>query len=467
MKSVACSGATTYDILGQLNGDYFGQGKRLLNMDSDISHTILKANAIEEFVPGRIPQINFVENYQPKVVFVGIGGNDVDLVGKLKDCVSNDDCIWASDPKFKLQTANEILNLSSKLQKVYSRIVEKSPDTQIYSVGYPQIITEDGQCDLVLQNMFSGIERKFMRESITLINQVIERTAKSLGIGFINIENLNGTNIICGEGKSNINALLRGDDIAPIEFIDNFKILGNESFHPRPESHRKVADEIFRLHPDILSENLCDSALKICPQSQPEIILSSYWNPEAIQDPINQYKVDMLDKTGGFDKERLIAINNYNLLPGSNVNISVYSNKTDLGDFVVDNRGGLNAKINIPELVDYGYHTVVIEGKDYSGSDVIYYQNFSIEKQPYIKPVVTIEQPTNNPVQPELNSNYATQEAGQVLGASTEKPYEQISTPIQTTPKAKLNEFEDLLLGLIIVAVSGSAGFVIIRRIKK
>ena len=74
MKSVACSGA---QVLPDFNGrvdNYYGQSRRLIN-DSDIDDT--RQKSLISFIPGYIPQLEFVKRYKPKLVTFTGGGNDV------------------------------------------------------------------------------------------------------------------------------------------------------------------------------------------------------------------------------------------------------------------------------------------------------------------------------------------------------------------------------------------------------
>jgi lysophospholipase L1-like esterase len=183
---VACSGATTKDIIGD-NKDYSGQNNRLgiggLAMgDSDIN--LAKTFARYNFVQGRIYQETFVSWYDPKVITIGVGGNDVDLVGKLKACIGIDTCDYAGDSNKKAQVANEIKSFYPRLVETYKKLHSDSPSSKIFAIGYPRMIQEDGYCDISLRKLLDYDEREFMNEAILYLNQVTEAAAKTAGIKY-------------------------------------------------------------------------------------------------------------------------------------------------------------------------------------------------------------------------------------------------------------------------------------------
>ena len=55
--------------------------------------------ALNEMIPGRVKQIEFVKKYQPKVITLTAGGNDVGFGKKLVSCVGPEstlgDCMYA------------------------------------------------------------------------------------------------------------------------------------------------------------------------------------------------------------------------------------------------------------------------------------------------------------------------------------------------------------------------------------
>lgn len=85
--SVACSGAVIKDISGT-GSTYRGQardGPNLAELQSEQSERL--GEILSDYSPGYVPQELFVRQYQPRVVTVSIGGNDIGFGDILQRCV--------------------------------------------------------------------------------------------------------------------------------------------------------------------------------------------------------------------------------------------------------------------------------------------------------------------------------------------------------------------------------------------
>src|SRR6266404_7242459 len=87
--SVACSGATTDDIVNASN-TYSGQLVHKAPRQSYSNNEI--DSVLSNFQPGYIDQLDFVKQYQPKVVTVSIGGNDIGFSDRLRSCLVSGTC---------------------------------------------------------------------------------------------------------------------------------------------------------------------------------------------------------------------------------------------------------------------------------------------------------------------------------------------------------------------------------------
>lgn len=148
MRSVACSGAKTTDIVS--NKQYHGQNDRLKNFAKEGEYKSIALN--DSFTPGRVEQIEFVRKYKPRVITVGIGGNDADFADELNKCVDSPftQCGAVSeDSPDRLRVGRLILNNYDKLRKLYWDLKSVSPQTVIYAVGYPKFINEEGSSCLL------------------------------------------------------------------------------------------------------------------------------------------------------------------------------------------------------------------------------------------------------------------------------------------------------------------------------
>lgn len=240
-RSVACSGAVTEDIVG--HSAYIGQRDRLKHL---ISPTVLLSDlqdqAKRDFIPGRIEQSHFVGTSKADVVTVGIGGNDSGLMSKLNQCGLPDTCKWADDAVYKNAVKKEIAGLFDRLVKTYKKLKQASPASKVYAISYPQIISPAGDCPELVGLMFNQKERIFINESLSYMNQIINKSSEAAGVNYIDIENSFSDNLLCEKTNTPAMNTVRGGD--DVDILGIQKIIGNESFHPTPHGHRLMADAI-------------------------------------------------------------------------------------------------------------------------------------------------------------------------------------------------------------------------------
>ena len=445
--SVACSGATSGDIVLATSDPYKGQNGRLGNL-SDSERSLVQQLAMDEFIPGRIAQVEFVSKYNPKAITVGVGGNDVGLMDKLRGCLSNGVCMWAGDPVKREQTAMEIKDLYPKLISLYNNLLKSSPGSYIYAVGYPQVISATGQCDNLLGSLLASEERTYMREVISYMNEVIEASALSAGIGYIDIENAYGEGVLCGSDKDSLmNGLVWGDDIAPVDFLKDFKALGNESFHPKPSAHKLVADLIYGLRPNMTSQAFCVNGKSYCPSLSQAPNYGAYWSQGSSGESLAKTTStsSMIKPAQYTEYVREIDLSSGTFSPDSTVDISIYSNKVDLGSFTTNSDGSFNTSFEIPKNIEYGYHTLFVSGKSPSGEAVEYYQLLLLLPPEVTPPDNSLSSPSSpslttagsggitpnnisNTTTPENNvSLHVSSSEGEVLGVSIVKPTDSVT----------------------------------------
>jgi len=416
MRSVACSGATTGDIVGEDQG-YWGQGNRLdegsLGLNS-ITKSVYQASAKDLFNPGRIHQIRFVERYKPKLITIGIGGNDVGFMEKLKSCVGPSTCKWAHTAEGREKTAFEIQRVFDTLAHTYSSIREASPTSKIYAMGYPKVIDPSGQCSVIDGILLNTIERTFMDEGIIYINQVIAAAAKKAGVRYIDIESSFGNTVLCGvEAPSVMNSLILGNDIAPTAKLSWLKIIGNETFHPKPTGHERIHSGIQQTIPNVLTYDHCVVAYSkqnnSCPMPtttapQP----SNYWLADGINHNYSALRIAQFvrhapDKTDL--RHKSITLPDYTFAAGSVVRVEIHSDPIALGSTTATTSGGLSYDIELPENLEQGFHTVHVYGTSYSGEQVDLYQVITYALPTIDVPIVQqtgdSEQPTATVLSPD------------------------------------------------------------------
>jgi len=396
MESVACSGATTKDVIGD-DIFYPGQGGRLGKNNlklHDADMTLAKTQAKFSFLPGRIHQLGFVKEYQPKVITIGIGGNDVGFMEKLSACIGTDICSWASSAEDKEQTAIEIKNLYSTLVNTYQEVHNASPKAKIYAFGYPKVIAENGTCSLVLGKLLDSVERRFMNEGVMYINKIVEAAAREVGIGYVDIQDSYGDQVLCGSIKpSAMNGIRTGDDNSISNSLDWAKVIGQESFHPNSLGHSFVANSIIDLVGNISSYQYCVNGATVCPSDTPAPEPSTYWIPDINHNyPTQKIANFVSDSDTPVDnRKKQIVLDDNSLAPNSSVNVEITSNPVSLGQFTANSDGALNVDIDLPVGIEEGYHTVHLYGTSYSGESIELYQVLK-----YTKPMVVSEKPIGN-----------------------------------------------------------------------
>lgn len=401
-KSVACSGATTADIIGS-DDNYLGQGGRLgvdkLNLSID-SLLISKSDAVSSFLPGRVHQGTFAKTYRPAVITIGVGGNDVGFADKLVACLMPGTCNWAETADGKEKTAVEIKGMFSKLVDMYQKLQFASPDSKIYVVGYPKLFSNSDQCGTLTKFLLNDKERQFINEGVVYLNQVIAAAAVRAGVKYLDIESSLGEYTICGaENQKAINAVQLGDDISLVNRPGWFEIFGQESFHPNELGHSLIANKITNSVGDLAYYDYCNGSGS-CPvyaMTAPEP--SNYWIPNGYHDLPSQKIAEYVSDSDDSDlngSKKLLTLAGGVLAPNSNVSVIVTSTPYSLGQFTAASDGSFSVNVELPENLEEGYHTMHIYSTLSSGESVDLYQVFE-----YKKAVAGVDDPVDegsNPV---------------------------------------------------------------------
>lgn len=365
--NIACSGAVTQDILGA--GDYQGQKGRLSHYTVAEQHQ-QRTEAYVHRIPGRVAQSDFVMALQPTAMVVSIGGNDTGFMQKLKACIMPDTCRWAAPGEARLQVAQEIEGLLPRLVETYTLLRQQAPTSTLYAMGYPLIMAVDGACSLVTDLLLNRDERLFIHEAIQLLNNVIRTAAARAGAYYVDNEKALVGHELCSNDPTAMNGLRIGDDIAPIPALDILKLFGNESFHPTPDGHRRIAQRIVSQYPTMTTMRV--SPLPTTVALPP---LSDYWQQAILTEPPRLQATDEVAVEGAALRVTLPA---GSFAPHSLVSSTLYSEPVELARQSADNAGALFARLTLPEDTTPGYHTVVMNGTSYSGEPIALYQTIAI-----------------------------------------------------------------------------------------
>lgn len=386
-KNVACSGARVSDIWSSAP-NYLGQDDRLSVIQQDIDAIKLKQKeALTYFRPGLRQQIDFVEKYQPKMVTISIGGNDVGFAQKIKTCILTKitSCPSAANDAQKKRDGIEMQQMHGKLSKIYKKISGVSPNTKIYVIGYPKFIKEHTACAPNVQ--LDDNERAMANQGVVYMNDVIEAATKKAGVHYVSIENSLQNNELCvgAADEVAVNGIRAGYDSLDV-FGESW--LNNGSFHPNQSGQRLIANAIRTSvgTSDFLAYDVCPQTSfqgdVICPDtnaSTPQ--LTAYYNTSAtLPTGLQIISSYTLNTSKVLLKAAATPINIIGSLfaPGSYIHVEIHSNPVEIGDFTADSNGHINISTTLPTSVEVGYHTLRLYGTSMSGESLEVYQPIAI-----------------------------------------------------------------------------------------
>jgi lysophospholipase L1-like esterase len=376
-QSVACSGAKMVDVSSA--GEYLGQDKRLQGYDAQN----LQATALNEYIPGRTQQIEFVKKHQPKSVTLTMGGNDAQFSKIITSCVSPDPiftggeytstCSYAKSDDKKVYLGSSILQQKPKLVKLYKELLAASKNTKLYVLGYPQFVSPEAGTlpDPLGSAMKCGAnvrlntaEREMAYQSVKFLNSVIRSAADEAGAVYVDTETALGDHVLCGASDKKAANGIMG-------------LTAQESFHPNAYGHELLAARVSdALEGATLIDYTCQDGVYVtCPGgtvAQVEV-------PSYFQDALAM--VDNIRRASAFEKvvyaggNFAISLFEYTHPFGANspTSIWLYSAPHNLGTYTTDGSGKLSTPVTIPSDITPGFHTMTLTGTTPSGEPVTYW----------------------------------------------------------------------------------------------
>ena len=349
--TVACGGATIHDLNGSNSGGYDGQNDRLRDY---ADKNTLQNMALNEIIPGRVKQIEFVKKYQPKVITLTAGGNDVGFGKKIQSCidprVSILTCDWAKNEMDTL--GSQIKGQFDQLVELYKELKAASPGSKIYAIGYPQFITdaEPAACGLNA-GAIDLDERRMVVRATQYMNEVIEAAARKAGVKYVDISQALNGGKMCEKHQIYMTGIVG---------------LGEqESYHPNKFGHTMIFVEIAKQlnHESLLTYSKYPSV-----GDESVNAPSSIYFDKGVPSSVNTTMLANSKPSKGSKQKVVLAKNS--LQPGSSVRVEIRSKPVDLGSYTVLNDGSMKETITIPDNIPTGYHTLFIYGKSASGEDI-------------------------------------------------------------------------------------------------
>lgn len=353
--SVACSGATVYDMNWDNSGGYEGQDSPLGRLHGYDNKGTLQKMALNEMIPGRVKQIEFVKKYQPKVITLTAGGNDVGFGKKIQSCidprVSILTCDWAKNEMDTL--GSQIKGQFDRLVGLYKELKAASPGSKIYAIGYPQFITdsEPAACGLNA-GAIDLDERRMVVRATQYMNEVIEAAARKAGVKYVDISQALNGGKMCERHQIYMTGIVG--------------LLGEqESYHPNKFGHTVIFVEIAK---QLNHENPLTYSKYPTTGDESVNAPSSIYFDKGAPSSVNATMLANTKPSKGSKQKVALAKNS--LQPGSSARVEIRSKPADLGSYTVLNDGSMNETITVPDNIPAGYHTLFIYGKSASGEDI-------------------------------------------------------------------------------------------------
>ena len=379
-RSVACSGADVNDVTNtksdinkeeRLNGHFDNLKPFEASQVSNV-----KYQAVMNYVPGRAAQIEFITRYKPKNVTISLGGNDVGFGNKLSECVMVGTCRYALADRYEI--VNEMKNtVYPRLVSMYRSFKQASPTTRVYAIGYPQLIGQS-RCNANVQ--LDNDERRYVRESVSLLNQVVRGATAEAGVNYIDIEHsLDGVNLCSDQKYPALNGLTYGQEMI---------VIGSESYHPNESGHALIAATIKNRmnNQSIATYQPCASSIVLhCNTSTSGFPsqLSSYFssaqnieNAIVRRQQIIQNTTDNMTSVADVGGTIRVTLPRNSFKENSSVGVTVKSDPMMLPAIQSADDGSIDATFVVPLDLPSGYHTIHLLGALKSGEMIDYYDTF-------------------------------------------------------------------------------------------
>lgn len=377
-NTVACSGARISDIFS--NPDYRGQVQdgNALNVRPKVE----VQKYLTDFAAGYLPQSTFISHYQPGVITVSIGGNDIGFGNILKLCVAPHINPHVTNANACFNTYEDRLELAELIDsqvgrytKLFQYLHRNSPGSRIYTIGYPLIAVDTGSCAV---NVHLNTGELALSIDVTKhLNLAMATAAKAAGVDYVDIENALAGHRLC-EVRSDlvaVNGVTAGNDgglavsLAGHPFTVDF--LGRESFHPNAYGQELMEQAIYERTGRF--QQATPSPVTAPPATAPtDAILKA---PKSGRPTVRRLPVD-LSPHQSVKKGTSIPIkingNAHGLKPKSRYVVKMHQpgNVTQIGVIVSDGAGDLNAELPIDGNSELGSHEISVDGADQLGNPV-------------------------------------------------------------------------------------------------
>jgi hypothetical protein len=361
-RSVACSGARSHDI-GNISENYRGQVRGALDFRSLKQQSSLYTGIISGFLPGYVAQQHFAGQYQPGVMTVSSGGNDIGFGSIIRSCVAphlggslRNTCYESREDR------QELLDLINRTlpswTRLYRQLQAATPATRLYVVGYPEITDPGGNCaDNVHLNQS---ELTFAQDLIGYLNGAIRQAASKAGVTYVDISQALHGHRLCETASHNVavNGLTAGNDGGAL----GKKFIGRESYHPNALGHELIEQAILRQTANLTAKIITSNTPVLTTQALLNVPSTGRTITTRLPAPADHIVVSV---PGQF---RLAIDQALGLKPLSSYTVILDSRTTPaIAQVQTDSSGAINQIVTLPPDTSLGYHEITVSGQNQAG----------------------------------------------------------------------------------------------------
>ena len=372
-ESVACSGAKIKDIIETTISNYpedRPQSREYLWEDT-------RQLVLSDFLVGNRRQYEFAAAYQPKIITISIGGNDIGFSSILSSCVTGSaECFDSKEQRKVL--ASTVQNTYSGLVATYNKLKNDSPQSSIYVIGYPQVVKEYGNCASNVK--LTNNEIQFANQLTAYLNYVVKQAAQEAGVIYVDTQNAFTGRKLCEASSSQVavNGLTGGNASGLPGWVRNLLGYGGplapESYHPNLIGHAMYAKAIqdqtnnFSLPmPNPSAQNIYAPSTELSDLLKEDAPDTNY-----AENAHYVYDASIVDDAvyRGSSATVKSSTLQYGTAPNTSFSVVMHSEPTTIGTVTSDENGEITSKISIPDNLAPGYHTLHIMGKTISGKGI-------------------------------------------------------------------------------------------------
>lgn len=367
--SVACSGAVINDV-GNTSDAYRGQVRNGLSLaELGQSQPDLLSSIKTNYLSGYLAQQAFVQQYQPRLVTVSVGGNDVGFGDILEKCVVPHISRHVSDAtcyntyESRIELVDLVNRTVPRWTALYRQLRAESPGTVIYAVGYPSIASDTGTCPLNVNLGTSELE--FAEELIHYLDGAVQQAAVAAGVQYVDVSQALAGHRLCeGSGSSvAVNGLTAGSDFGAF----GVNVLGRESYHPNALGHELLEQAILQK-----THNLTDVPTTggTAPDNDSQTLLNAPKTGRPIYSLVPANIVSRVVQPSASASLKVDGASS-GLRPNSSYTVWLDGPGGQiLATLTTDASGNLSGSITIPSGTELGGHTVDVVGMDQAGGPV-------------------------------------------------------------------------------------------------